>query len=74
VTLNVEQVGISGDEVVQRLLDGEPSIAVAPESATTFYLNPYTLQAGEEKIVQEQLVALLQLAARVTARQHSAVR
>ena len=67
VTLDVERLGITGDEVVQRLLDGDPAIAVALDSRTSFYLNPYTLQAGEEKIVQEQLVALLKLVKQVSA-------
>jgi L-seryl-tRNA(Ser) seleniumtransferase len=62
VNLDVERLGIDGDEIVQRLLDGDPSIAVAPSGPTTIYLNPYTLQPGEEKIVQEHLVALLQSA------------
>jgi L-seryl-tRNA(Ser) seleniumtransferase len=60
VTLDVDRLGITGDEIVQRLLDGEPSIAVAPNGPTSIYLNPYTLQAGEEKIVLKHLVALLQ--------------
>lgn len=60
VTLDVERMGISSDEVVQRLLDGDPAIAIAPDSNTSFYLNPYTLQPGEEKIVLKHLVALLQ--------------
>jgi L-seryl-tRNA(Ser) seleniumtransferase len=60
VTLDVDRLGITADEVVQRLLDGDPSIAVAPDGRTSFYINPYTLQAGEEKIVQAHLVALLQ--------------
>jgi L-seryl-tRNA(Ser) seleniumtransferase len=60
VTLDVERLGITGDEVVQRLLDGDPAIAVVPDGRTGIYLNPYTLNPGEEKIVQEQLVALLQ--------------
>jgi L-seryl-tRNA(Ser) seleniumtransferase len=60
VTLDVDRLGITGDEVVQRLLDGDPAIAVAPDGPTGIYLNPYTLQPGEEKIVQQHLVALLQ--------------
>ena len=60
VTLDVARLGMTGDEVVQRLLDGDPSIAVVPSSETTIYLNPYTLQPGEEKIVLKHLVALLQ--------------
>ncbi len=60
VTLDVERLGITGDEIVQRLLDGDPAIAVAPNGPTSIYLNPYTLEPGEEKIVQGHLVALLQ--------------
>jgi uncharacterized pyridoxal phosphate-dependent enzyme len=60
VTFDIERLGITADEIVQRLLDGDPSIAVAPNGPTSIYLNPYTLQPGEEKIVQEQLIALLQ--------------
>ena len=60
VTLDVARVGITGDEIVQRLLDGDPAIAVAPDGPTSIYLNPYTLQPGEEKIVQAHLIALLQ--------------
>ena len=59
VTLDVDRLGITADEIVQRLLDGDPAIAVAPDSRTSLYLNPYTLQPGEEKIVQAHLVALL---------------
>jgi hypothetical protein len=60
VTLDVDRLGITGDEIVQWLLDGDPAIAVAPNGPTSIYLNPYTLQPGEEKIVQEHLIALLQ--------------
>jgi L-seryl-tRNA(Ser) seleniumtransferase len=60
VTLDVERLGMTGDEVVQRLLEGDPAIAIAPDGRTNFYLNPYTLEPGEEKIVQKHLVALLQ--------------
>src|SRR5699024_6087583 len=60
VDLDVDRLGITGDEIVQRLLDGEPSIAVAPNGPTSIYLNPYTLQPGEYKIVLEHLLALLQ--------------
>jgi hypothetical protein len=73
VTLDVDKVGLTGDEIVQRLLDGDPAIAIAPDSRTTFYLNPYTLQPGEEKIVQEHLIALLKSAKHTSLQQPSAV-
>jgi L-seryl-tRNA(Ser) seleniumtransferase len=60
VMLDVDRVGITGDEIVQRLLDGDPAIAVVPSGRDCIYLNPYTLQSGEAKIVQDHLVALLE--------------
>ena len=59
VTLDVARTGITGDEIVQRLLDGDPAIAVVPSGRDSIYLNPYTLQPGEAEIVQEHLIALL---------------
>jgi len=73
VTIDVERVGMTGDEIVQRLLDGDPAIAVAPDSRTVIYLNPYTLQPGEEKIVQEHLVSLLQSGQHQPAQRQSSV-
>jgi len=73
VTIDVERVGMTGDEIVQRLLDGDPAIAVAPDSRTVIYLNPYTLQPGEEKIVQEHLVFLLQSGQHQPAQRQSSV-
>jgi D-glucosaminate-6-phosphate ammonia-lyase len=60
VTFDVDRLSITGDEIVQRLLDGDPAIAVAPNGPTSIFLNPYTLQPGEAKIVQDHLLALLQ--------------
>ncbi len=62
VTLDTARLGLTADDVVQRLLDGEPSIAVAPNDATSLYLNPYTLNPGEDAIVLAHLVSLLRQA------------
>jgi L-seryl-tRNA(Ser) seleniumtransferase len=59
VTVDAGRLGLTGDEIVARLLAGEPSIAVAPDGPAGFYLNPYTLNEGEEQIVLEQLTVLL---------------
>lgn len=62
VKLDVARTGIDGHEIVRTLLEGEPAIAVAPNGRESIYLNPYTLHEGEEQIVLEHLVALLQKA------------
>ncbi|MCC6167715.1 MAG: aminotransferase class V-fold PLP-dependent enzyme [Caldilineaceae bacterium] len=59
VTLDAAHVGLNAEEVVERLLNGEPSIAVVPDGRDSFYLNPYTLHEGEEQIVLRQVRAML---------------
>ncbi len=49
----------SRDTVIKQLLAGEPAVAVAPADDNGIYLNPMTLQDGEEKIVLEKLLELL---------------
>jgi seryl-tRNA(Sec) selenium transferase len=49
----------SRDKVIKQLLVGEPAIAVAPADDNGIYLNPMTLQEGEETIVLETLLELL---------------
>jgi D-glucosaminate-6-phosphate ammonia-lyase len=46
----------SRDTVIQQLLDGEPAISVAPADDNGIYLNPMTLQEGEESTVIEKLL------------------
>ena len=62
VTLDTARLGLTADDLVQRLLDGDPSIAVAPNDAASLYLNPYTLNPGEDTIVLTHLVAHLRQA------------
>jgi D-glucosaminate-6-phosphate ammonia-lyase len=59
VTLDVARTGISAGEIVDQMLAGEPSIAIAPNSHESFYLNPYTLHEGEESIVLQRLREVL---------------
>ncbi len=49
-------VGHSRDEIIQSLLDGSPSVAVAPGPDDSLYLNPTTLEEGEEEIVLARLL------------------
>jgi L-seryl-tRNA(Ser) seleniumtransferase len=51
--------GITRDEVVRLLWDGEPRIAVAESGKDGIYLNPMTLTDEEAKIVAERLNQIL---------------
>jgi len=59
VVIDAEAAGISRDEVVAALREGTPSIEVLPEADDIIYLNPMTLQAGEEEIVLQRLLEIL---------------
>ncbi len=59
VTIDSAVLGKSADDIVEDFLAHEPSIAVAPESETSFYLNPMTLNPGEELVVRDACLQLL---------------
>ena len=50
---------IGRDELLRRLLAGEPAIALAAAGEHGVFINPQTLQPGEEKIILEQIRAIL---------------
>jgi L-seryl-tRNA(Ser) seleniumtransferase len=54
--------GITRDEVIQQLWDGEPRIAVAASGENGIYLNPMTLTDEEANIVAERLNQILKRA------------
>ncbi len=56
VTLPFE---LNRDAIVQALLEGEPAISVATYQDNGLFLNPFTLEPGQEQIVQERLLAIL---------------
>lgn len=61
VTIDSAVIGKSADEIVQAFLAHDPAIAVAPDSDARFYLNPMTLNPGEEHIVRDAGLALLRV-------------
>lgn len=58
ITIDPAALGFGSDHVVKALRDGEPSIAVAAGRAG-IYINPQTLQEGEEQIVARRLAEVL---------------
>ncbi len=61
VTIDSAIIGKSADDLVEAFLAHEPAIAVAPDSDASFYLNPMTLNPGEENIVRDACLALLRV-------------
>ena len=47
------------DELLARLRKGDPSIALAAAGANGVYLNPQTLEPGQEEIIVARLVEIL---------------
>ncbi len=59
VRFDAAALGSSRDQVVDALLQGSPSIAVANFGDDGVYLNPMTLADGEEEVVIERLLQVL---------------
>ena len=62
VTIDPGVLGKSANDLLADFLNHERAIAVAPDSDTSFYLNPMTLNPGEELIVRDACLKLLTIA------------
>lgn len=60
VTVDAAVVGRTRDQIVQALAEGDPPIMVEATGADGIFLNPMTLEPGEEQIVQARLLAAAQ--------------
>jgi L-seryl-tRNA(Ser) seleniumtransferase len=52
-------LGITRDAVLERLMAGDPAVALAPAGECGVFVNPQTLQPGEERIVIQRLKEVL---------------
>jgi L-seryl-tRNA(Ser) seleniumtransferase len=52
-------LGISRDAILKQLYEGNPAVSMAPAGENGLYINPQTLQPGEEKIVVERIKEIL---------------
>jgi L-seryl-tRNA(Ser) seleniumtransferase len=59
VVIDTAMVGMSRDDVVLALRNGTPSIEILPGDNDTIFVNPMTLQDGEEQIVLDRLIEVL---------------
>jgi len=60
VTIDSTVVGLSASDVAKKLMAGDPAVAVSA-GRHGVYLNPQTLQEGEEKIVTRRLSEVLEI-------------
>ncbi len=59
VIVDAAELGQSAADLVSAFLEQDPAIAVAPDSDASFFLNPMTLNPGEELIVRDACLKLL---------------
>jgi uncharacterized pyridoxal phosphate-dependent enzyme len=59
VRIDAAKAGQSRNEVVKQLETGSPAIMVSLAGEDGFYLNPMTLEPGEDQIVLDRLLAIL---------------
>jgi L-seryl-tRNA(Ser) seleniumtransferase len=59
VTFDPGAAHINRDQVVHALREGTPSIEVLPSGSDGIFLNPMTLREGEEEIVLQRLLEIL---------------
>jgi hypothetical protein len=48
-------LSLTRDEILRRLLDGAPAISLAAAGESGVFINPQTLEPGEEKIIVEKI-------------------
>ena len=56
IQLDERGLGLSRDQLLERLRSGEPAITLAPAGEHGVYVNPQTLEPGEERIVTRRVV------------------
>jgi len=59
ILLDEPRLSLSRDEVLRRLYAGSPAIHLAPAGVSGIFVNPQTLQPGQEKIVVERIKEIL---------------
>ena len=59
IILDEAALRISRDELLSRLRQGSPSVALAPSGDHGVFINPQTLGNGEEKIVVDRIISAL---------------
>jgi uncharacterized pyridoxal phosphate-dependent enzyme len=59
IVVDEELLGITRDELLQRLYNGNPAIALSAAGKNGVYINPQTLKPGEERIIIQRIKEIL---------------
>jgi uncharacterized pyridoxal phosphate-dependent enzyme len=59
ITWDEEGLGLTGRDLLARLREGTPSVALQPAGPNGVYINPQTLEPGQEQVVVEAIGRIL---------------
>ena len=59
VIFDEEKLGIKLGEILRRLADGNPAVFLTPAGENSLFINPQTLDPGEEQIIVERIQAVI---------------
>ena len=57
--IDEEAVGMGRDDLLKRLVDEEPGIALAPSGANGVFINPQTLEPGQTEIIIRRIKEII---------------
>jgi L-seryl-tRNA(Ser) seleniumtransferase len=60
IILDEERLGMTRDELLERLREGRPSIALAAAGESGVFVNPQTLRTGQEAIIVRRIERILE--------------
>jgi uncharacterized pyridoxal phosphate-dependent enzyme len=60
ILFDEQRLGLTRDEIQRRLFQGEPAIFLATSGANGFYINPQTLEPGQEQIIIQRINRILE--------------
>jgi L-seryl-tRNA(Ser) seleniumtransferase len=59
IIFDEQNLGLTRNEILARLTEGEPSIALAGAGANGVFINPQTLEPGQEKIIVNSIKEII---------------
>jgi L-seryl-tRNA(Ser) seleniumtransferase len=61
ILFDEQALGLTRDEVLAQLQQGNPSIALSPAGDSGLYLNPQTLQPGQEQVIVDRIIEIVKV-------------
>jgi hypothetical protein len=59
IVFDEQNLGVTRDEILTQLREGEPSIALAGAGANGIFINPQTLSPGQERIIVSRIKEII---------------